>query len=131
MKPELSTFEGADDRRRQLNPELGAEISSEISRQAARCTTRGFSPPPAEKKPSRAAKPRRSLDRLSVEEQLAEEATNERRSRRLLATLIRNGRADGEDQAEIMLQLLRGRQRLPAGNFVATMALSGRLAGRR
>ena len=58
---------------------------------------------------------------------MAEEAALERRSRRLLAVMARNGRADGEDQAELMFQLLRGRRRLPNGNFVATMALAGRL----
>ncbi|MEL7368318.1 MAG: hypothetical protein AAFN74_05355, partial [Myxococcota bacterium] len=145
MKPDLSAFESVGlGIAKASNP----DNSPELSRQAARCTARGFStspktstirdkthlirenevarptpgPPSAEKDSSRTAL---ALRRTAFG-QMSEEAAIERRSRRLLATLIRNGRADGEDQAEIMLQLLRGRKRMPSGNFVATMALSGR-----
>ncbi len=46
-----------------------------------------------------------------------------RSSLRLLDLLARNGRADGEDQAEAMFH----RHRLPSGNVTATMALASHL----
>ena len=83
-----------------------------LSRQAAQCSARGSSPS------------ERALINTFAEAQAAEEAGASRQARRLLAVLALTGRSDGEQQAELMFRLLRGRPRPPAGNIAATMMLA-------